>query len=126
MIVARRIRTILLWGGLLIIDVAIQVAMKLAGDRLDATSFPSTDWLTALVTSPLAMLALAGYFATFVLWLMILHGASLSTAFPVTALTYGLVPCAAWLILGERISWGQTAGIAIIFSGIVLQGVPGD
>ena len=122
----RRIRIILLWGGLLAIDVAIQVAMKLAGDQLDPIAFPSADWFAAVASSPLAMAALAGYFATFVLWLAILNNAPLSAAFPLTALTYGLGPLAAWLVLGERISWGQAIGIAFIFTGIVLQGAPDD
>ena len=119
-----RIKAALLWASLLAVDVAIQLAMKLAGDQLDAFPFPSLEWLAALAASPLAMAALAGYFATFVLWLAILHGSSLSAAFPMTALTYALVPLAAWQILGEHISWGQVAGITLIFAGIVLQSTP--
>lgn len=112
------------WGLLLAIDVAIQVAMKLAGDGLDGLDFPSAAWLAAAVSSPLALAALAGYFATFVLWLAILHTSPLSAAFPVTALTYVLVPLAAWAVLGETLSLGQWAGIGLIIAGVWLQGGP--
>lgn len=118
---SRRVRLIAAWTGLLTIDVAIQLAMKIAADHLDAFPFPSLAWGAAVLGEPLALVALAGYFATFILWLAILHASPLSAAFPLTALTYVLVPVAAWGGLGEAISWPKAAGIALIVLGVVVQ-----
>jgi drug/metabolite transporter (DMT)-like permease len=123
---AGRLRLTLAWAGLLLIDVAIQVAMKVAADHLDAIPFPSVAWLGAMVGEPLALAALAGYFATFVLWLVILQASPLSAAFPLTALTYVLVPLAAWAGLGEHLSGGQAAGIGLIILGVVVQHTKDD
>lgn len=108
------------WGLLLALDVAIQVAMKLAGDQLHGIP-PGLDWLAAALSSWLVWGSLCGYVATFVLWLAILHSSPLSAAFPATALVYVLVPLAGWMLLGEQFSIGQAAGIALILAGVFLQ-----
>jgi drug/metabolite transporter (DMT)-like permease len=108
------------WALLLALDVAIQVAMKLAGDQLHGVA-PGPDWLAAAAASWLVWISLAGYLATFVLWLAILHSSPLSAAFPVTALVYVFVPLCGWLLLGEKFSAGQAAGIALILAGVFLQ-----
>ena len=86
------------WAMLLALDVAIQVTMKLAGDRLHGIP-PGWDWAVAALSSWLVWVSLAGYVATFVLWLAILHSSSLSAAFPATALVYVFVPLAGWVLL---------------------------
>ena len=108
------------WGLLLALDVAIQVAMKLAGDQLHGIA-PGPDWLAAALSSWLVWVSLSGYLATFVLWLAILHSSPLSAAFPATALVYVFVPLCGWLLLGENFSAGQAAGIALILAGVFLQ-----
>jgi drug/metabolite transporter (DMT)-like permease len=108
------------WGLLLALDVAIQVAMKLAGDQLHGIA-PGPNWLAAALSSWLVWVSLCGYIATFVLWLAILHSSPLSAAFPATALVYVFVPLCGWLLLGENFSAGQAAGIALILAGVFLQ-----
>jgi drug/metabolite transporter (DMT)-like permease len=108
------------WGLLLALDVAIQVAMKLAGDQLHGIA-PGPNWLAAALSSWLVWVSLCGYIATFVLWLAILHSSPLSVAFPATALVYVFVPLCGWLLLGENFSAGQAAGIALILAGVFLQ-----
>jgi drug/metabolite transporter (DMT)-like permease len=115
-----RMRLYATWGLLLALDVAIQVAMKLAGDHLHGVA-PGADWLAAALSSWLVWVSLAGYLATFVLWLAILHSSPLSAAFPATALVYVFVPLCGWLLLGENFSAGQAAGIALILAGVFLQ-----
>jgi len=115
-----RLRLYATWGLLLALDVAIQVAMKLAGDQLHGIA-PGPDWLSAALSSWLVWVSLAGYLATFVLWLAILHSSPLSAAFPATALVYVFVPLCGWLLLGENFSAGQAAGIALILAGVFLQ-----
>ena len=108
------------WCALLLIDVAIQVMMKLAGDRVADLPF-GLEWISAVLSSPLVWAALVGYFFTFVLWLAILHESPLSAAFPLTALVYVLVPLCGWLLLDERATAVQVGGIALILAGVVLQ-----
>ena len=109
-----------LWAILLALDVAIQIAMKLAGDEMAQLPF-GADWLDAALGSRLVWLSLIGYVATLVLWLAILQTNLLSAAFPTTAIVYALVPFSGWLLLDERLSLGQVAGIALILAGVALQ-----
>ena len=118
--VAPRARLHATWALLLTIDVALQVMMKLAGDELHPVPF-GAGLIAAALSSWLVWVSLAAYFATFVLWLAILHGSPLSVAFPPTALVYILVPLCGWLFLKENFSSAQALGIGLILAGILLQ-----
>ena len=120
MTIAPKLRLYIAWFLLLTIDVAIQVAMKLAGDQLNAFPF-GWDWARAAVSSWLVWVSLTGYVATFVLWLAILHSSPLSAAFPATALVYVLVPACGWAFLHESFSIQQALGIALIVAGVIFQ-----
>jgi len=120
---SRRLQVI--WALLLGLDVAIQIAMKLAGDQLHGVA-PGLEWVSAALSSWLVWVSLAGYLVTFVLWLAILHASPLSAAFPATALVYVFVPLAGWLLLNEEFNPGQAIGIALVLAGVVLQRRPGD
>lgn len=120
---SRRLQVI--WALLLGLDVAIQIAMKLAGDQLHGVA-PGLEWISAALSSWLVWVSLAGYLVTFVLWLAILHASPLSAAFPATALVYVFVPLAGWLLLKEEFNPGQAIGIALVLAGVVLQRRPGD
>lgn len=115
-----RQRLYVTWGVLLALDVGLQVMMKLAADQLDPIPF-GAGWILAALSSWLVWLSLIGYFATFVLWLAILHSTSLSAAFPATALVYVLVPLCGWIFLKENFNGGQAIGIALILAGVILQ-----
>ena len=116
-------RIYVIWALLLSLDVAIQVAMKLAGDHLHGVE-PGAPWVMAALSSWLVWISLTGYVATFVLWLAILHASPLSAAFPATALVYVFVPLAGWLLLKEDFSLWQAVGIALILAGVVVQRGP--
>ena len=120
MTVAPHPRLYAIWGLLLALDVAIQLAMKLAGDQLGAIPFGAA-WVAAALSSGLVWISLIGYMATFVLWLAILHASPLSAAFPTTALVYVLVPLVGWLYLDENFTPWQGAGIALVLAGVILQ-----
>ncbi|MEO8203471.1 MAG: EamA family transporter [Betaproteobacteria bacterium] len=113
-------RIFAIWVLLIGFDVGIQVLMKFAGDQLGGIEF-GTAWFVAAATSWMVWIALIGYFATFVLWLAILHASPLSAAFPATALVYVLVPLCGWVFLKEDFNWGQAAGIGLILVGVILQ-----
>ena len=109
-----------IWCLLLVLDVAIQVTMKFAGDQLSPIPF-GFGWASAALSSVLVWISITGYVATFILWLAILHASQLSAAFPATALVYVLVPLCGWLLLGEEFTAGRAAGIALIVAGVILQ-----
>jgi drug/metabolite transporter (DMT)-like permease len=73
------------------------------------------------LSSWLIWASLIAYFATFVLWLAILHASPLSAAFPTTALVYVLVPLCGWVFLSETFTVGQALGIGLILAGVLLQ-----
>jgi multidrug transporter EmrE-like cation transporter len=120
--------TALLWAALLTIETATQLAFKAGSERLDAADGNSSWlnavflWMIAALTTPQVWLAILGYLATFVVWMLILQRMDLSKAFPITALCYVTVPVFAWLIFGEATSPARAAGIAFIVAGVVLLG----
>ena len=54
------------------------------------------------------------------LWVMALKDASLSYAYPFTALGFALVTLLSWQIFGESISALRLAGVAVIVIGVIL------
>lgn len=114
-----RSRTLWLWVLLVGVDTAQQLLMKHAGNGL-ADPQLSLEWLLAAAASPAVWIAVVLYVATFGLWMLILHGSSLSLAFPVTALTYvGVILGSHWL-LGEAMSLQQYLGVGLIILGVTL------
>ncbi len=78
--------------------------------------------LTALLTSPLFLLALALYGIATLLWVGVLQQVPLSRAYPFTALGFVVVPLCAVLFLGEPMDARLAAGLALIFAGLLLAG----
>lgn len=120
-------RTILL----ILIDVLFSVAGQLSLKRgmmevgeINAAFF-SNNLLAGVwrmfTTTPFVILGLAMYGAGAFIWLIVLSRANLSYAYPMIALTYVLVPLAAWLFLNEPpippLRW---AGMALIIAGVIL------
>ncbi|MCG7507017.1 EamA family transporter [Mesorhizobium retamae] len=108
-------------AGFVVVDTATQIAFKWASERIGAGSL-DTAWLLAALTTPALWLAVFLYALTFVLWMLILARMDLGRAFPLSALTYVTVPAAGMLLFGEHLTWPQTAGIALIISGVLLIG----
>jgi len=113
--------TVLLWASLLTIETATQLAFKAGSEKLDSTDVDFS-WLIAALTTPQVWLAIIGYLATFVIWMLILQRMDLSKAFPITALCYVTVPSFAWLVFGETTSPARAIGIAFIVAGVTLLG----
>jgi drug/metabolite transporter (DMT)-like permease len=65
---------------------------------------------------------LACYLGAFAVWMGILEKTALSTAFPITAITFVTVMIASWAILGEPMGRDKLLGSAIIVAGILLLG----
>ena len=108
-------------GMFLLADTAVQIAFKIAGDRLGSGSL-DVSWLATAASTPVMWLAIVLYFAVFVLWMLILQDMDLSRAFPLTALTYVTVPAAGILFFHETLDWQRSTGIALILIGVLLVG----
>jgi drug/metabolite transporter (DMT)-like permease len=105
----------------LLVDTAVQIAFKLAADKLGGGALDAA-WLTQAALSPTVWCAIALYLTVFVLWMLILQQVDLSRAFPLTALTYVTVPAAGLILFHESLDLTQAAGIALILFGVVLIG----
>ena len=102
-------------------DTLTQLAFKLAGDVVGEQPLGLT-FLEVAAGSATVWTAAGLYFATYVLWMLVLQRTPLSRAFPLTALSYVTVPAAAWLVFGETIGLIPLAGIALILAGVCLIG----
>ncbi|MBC7241645.1 MAG: multidrug resistance protein [Anaerolineae bacterium] len=115
---------------LILFDVLVSVAGQLTLKRgmmevgkIDAAFFanPLAGIWRMFTTTPLVLLGLAMYGVGAFIWLIVLSRANLSYAYPMIALTYVLVPLAAWLFLNEpAIPPLRWAGMALIIVGVAL------
>ena len=114
-------RTLLLiFAGVIICTVG-QVMMKIGMNRIGEISLNDlSGTIIKVTTSPLLILAMFLYVIGFCIWLVVLSRANLSMAYPILALSYAMVPLAAWGILGEPISLIRWIGILIICFGILV------
>ncbi len=109
------------WIGLVLVEVITQLAFKFSGQVTGAFDFSPHAFALAL-TSPWLWVALAGYLAGFVAWMVILSRSDLSRAFPASAVVFVAVILASWLVLHESIGGLQIAGAAVIVAGILQLG----
>jgi len=105
---------------------AAQLLMKWAMSNL-GEYFEGMDSLAVLSEHTFSyFLALAGglicYGVSMLLWVKALHTLTLSKAYPLLSLSYGLVYLGAIIIpgLNEPFSWLKISGILLIFAGISL------
>jgi multidrug transporter EmrE-like cation transporter len=112
-----RLRLALLWAGFVVSDSAAQLLFKSAAIRL-AEPTPTLAWVAMVAQSWHVWTAVACLLVTFGLWMLVLRRARLSTAFPVTALTFVGVVGGSWWFFGETIAPIQYVGIALIVAGV--------
>ena len=115
---------------LILADVLVSVAGQLMlkkgmteVGRIDVDFFsqPLVGLWKMFTTTPLVIVGLGLYAIGAVIWMIVLSRVNLSYAYPMIALTYVLVPLAAWLFLNEPaippIRW---VGMGVIIAGVVL------
>jgi undecaprenyl phosphate-alpha-L-ara4N flippase subunit ArnE len=76
-----------------------------------------------LLKSPLFIIALAAYGLSVLTWLSVLRKVPLGVAMPFVALTYVVVPIAAWITFGDPISLRTVGGTALIIAGVLVVAV---
>jgi uncharacterized membrane protein len=74
-----------------------------------------------LVSNPWVLSAFAAAFLAAVSWMLAMTHFSLSRAYPIMSLSFGLVLFGSALWLGEALSWPKVAGVAIIAIGLIVS-----
>jgi multidrug transporter EmrE-like cation transporter len=112
-----RLSLSLLWIGLVLSDSAAQLLFKSAAVHL-AQPTPTFAWVVMVAQSWRMWSAVACLLLTFGFWMLVLRRASLSRAFPVTALTFLGIVGGSWWFFDETIAPIQYVGIAFIIAGV--------
>lgn len=99
-----------------------QLLFKQAAMSIGETA-ASFDLIKQLVLNPWLFAGLVLYLLTTVVWVLLLRTAPVSVVYPVTGLSFLLVPLASHLIFGEAYSSRILLGGALICAGIALVGV---
>ncbi|HQQ62152.1 MAG TPA: EamA family transporter [Pseudomonadales bacterium] len=106
---------------------AILTAFSMAGGqmlfKLGAASVQGNSTLELLVSfvrNPFLVGAAFLYALTIVVWVFVLRILPLSLAYPLTALSYVIVPVLSYLFLQEKISWQTAVGAALIIAGVIV------
>lgn len=102
--------------GHVLLKAGVNSIGEISPDRINQPFRLMSDFLT----TPAILIALPLYLAGFIGWVLVLSRINLSLAYPALALTYILIPFAAWLFLSEPISRLHWAGIVIISGGMIL------
>ena len=105
----------------IILDTATQVTWKSAALSLPENIFNNPPAaLHFIFQQPMFLLVAVLFVAQLVNWLKVLSDADLSFALPITALSYLTVAAVSAFWLGEQITWGRAAGMALILFGVFL------
>jgi undecaprenyl phosphate-alpha-L-ara4N flippase subunit ArnE len=99
-----------------------QVLLKYAMQKHGPIVF-SPGGIASLGTEPRLVAALSLYAVALLMWLHVLSKIPLSTAYPVLAVTYVLVPLLSIVFFGEHVNRGQMIGISLVLAGVALIGV---
>jgi drug/metabolite transporter (DMT)-like permease len=80
-------------------------------------------WAWSFLKNPYLMTAVFLYATTIIIWVYILRSLPLSLAYPLTALSYVIVPLFSYLFLQEKIGWQTAVGSAVIVIGVIITHV---
>ena len=98
-------------------------AEKLAQATLGAPL--GLSWFTAALSQPWTLALIALEAASFAGWMIVLARLSLSAAFPLTAVSYGLVTLLGWVVFHEPVRLLEIIGGIFIAGGVFLIGSEG-
>lgn len=115
-------RTMVLIVGTVAFSVLGQLFLKAGVQRL--TGLGRVEFLLAAARNPHVLSGLAAWAASTVCWLYVLRAAPLSRAYPLTSLTYVLLPLASVFVFGEQLRRLHGVGTVLILIGVacVLSG----
>lgn len=98
-----------------------QLLFKLGAPQWKGTT--AQEWIVSFATNPHLMVAVVMYAVTILIWIYVLRTLPLSVAYPLTALSYVIVPCMSYVLLQEKISLQTAIGSGVIILGIVITHV---
>jgi undecaprenyl phosphate-alpha-L-ara4N flippase subunit ArnE len=75
-----------------------------------------------LISEPRLVIALVLYAAALLMWLQVLARVPLSTAYPMLAVTYVIVPLMSVVFFDEKMQIQQLIGICFVLMGVALIG----
>ena len=97
-----------------------QVFFKLAAESLKGPLAVDARTALQLATNRYLLLGLGLYFASTLLWIVLLRDTDLSKAYPIVALALVLVPLLGTFVFGEQLSVRLMVGIAIVIVGLAI------
>lgn len=98
-----------------------QLLFKLGAARWHGPGL--TQWVWSFISNPQLVGAVFLYAITILVWIYVLRVLPLSVAYPLTALSYVIVPVLSLLFLQERISMQTVLGSVLIIAGVVVANV---
>lgn len=96
-----------------------QLCFKLGAPRWRGDTVPAL--ITSFLSNPLLMGAIGLYAITILIWIYVLKSLPLSIAYPLTAISYVLVPLLSWLLLNEKLTINTLIGGALIVAGVLIS-----
>jgi undecaprenyl phosphate-alpha-L-ara4N flippase subunit ArnE len=110
--------------GVVLIAASAHVLLKVGMDQVGVIGSEQLrdprDVITSVITTPVLLLAVPLYGASFIGWAVVLSRFELSLAYPALAVTYVLIPLIAWLVLSEPVSRQHWAGIVVVTIGTAM------
>jgi multidrug transporter EmrE-like cation transporter len=98
-----------------------QILLKLAMNKHGAIQF-TLSGLINLLSEPVLIIALMMHVVALIIWLQVLSKIPLSTAYPILAITYVIVPVLSVLFLKESIQQSQLIGMFLVLVGVIMIG----
>ena len=98
-----------------------QVLLKYAMIKHGPITF-TLQGLWDLFTEPRLLFALVLYASALIMWLHVLSKVPLSTAYPILAITYVIVPVLSLIFFDESIHQSHLIGICLILVGVTIIG----
>ena len=103
-------------GQILFKKTALSISLSMSSNN----SLGLVEGLIKALSVPWLYMALCVYALATVLWLYLLQRIPLSLAYPFSAFAMVIVPIAAVLIFGERLTWSYWVGVLFISIGIFI------
>ncbi|PPE64946.1 hypothetical protein C1704_16925 [Caldimonas caldifontis] len=114
--------------GLILVNVLLtslaQVILKagMSADAVQASLSQGARWSTAWVVGshPLVIAGLAMYFASAVIWLLVLARVEVSLAYPFVGLGFVVTMLLGWWLHGDALSLARVGGTLLIAAGVAV------
>lgn len=95
-----------------------QILFKLGAKEWSGDSL--VQWVWSFITNPFLVIAVFLYAFTIIIWIYVLRILPLSIAYPITALSYVIVPVISYFFLHEKITLHTFVGSLLIIAGVVI------